>query len=223
MTGALRNDPQACLDALRLGRDADLIQWWKRLVRPALDRISSHTLLALPGQSPRHLVGRVVLGELARYGQAQDGPPAGHPSRLRNLVLVFTPASDNLSLSAHVMGAALSAADLNANLVAGPADPDRIAELVAMVRPVAAVFVADQQPPSVAVLERLVKDFPQLPVFIGLGDGDVEKAHAAPASVMRIRSFAALFHEVVAAASSPAFGTEYWDDPSRTVSLQHLK
>lgn len=219
---ALRNDLAGCLRAMALQESTDLIQWWKRLVRPALERLSSHTVLANPGQSPKMLVGQVALSELSRVTVDTSGVPAGHPSKLRNMVLVFAPASGKLSLSAHVLAAALVQNEINGHLVTGPDAPDRIRELVAMTRPVAAVFIADDHAPNVELIEQLVADYPQLPIFIGLGGRDALPPRVQSAQVERVRSFTALFHEVVAVANNPAIGEGYWDEQSRTVSLEHL-
>ena len=219
---ALRNDLDGCLRAMTVQDSTDLIQWWKRLVRPALDRLSSHTVLANPGQSPKMLVGQAALSELSRVTADTSGVPAGHPSKLRNMVLVFAPASGKLSLSAHVLAAALVQTDINGHLVTGPDAPDRIKELVAMTRPVAAVFIADDHAPNVELIEQLVVDYPQLPIFIGLGGRDALPPKVQSPQVERVRSFTALFHEVAAVANNPAIGESYWDEQSRTVSLEHL-
>lgn len=223
VSAALRDDYEACASALRINPGTDLIQWWKRLVRPALDRIASHTVLATPGQSPKMLVFRVVLEELERTSRDDSGLPAGHPSRLRDMVLVFAPDSERLSLSAHVLAAALVGVNVNGHLVSGPESHERIIELVAMARPVAAVFVADQRPPNTALLEDLIAHYPQLPIFIGLGGNDSLATSLQVPQVSRIRSFAALFHEIVAIANNPTFGSDYWEDQSRLVSLEHLR
>src|SRR5690606_14174064 len=119
--------------------------------------------------SPKMLVFRIVLEQLQRITRDDSGVPAGHPSKLRDMVLVFAPDSERLSLSAHVLAAALVGVNVNGHLVSGPESHERIVELVAMARPVAAVFVADQRPPDTDLLEQLISHYPQLPIFIGLG------------------------------------------------------
>lgn len=223
VSAALRGDYDACSAALWVGPNADLIQWWKRLVRPALERIASHTVLATPGQSPKMLVFRIVLEQLQRITRDDSGVPAGHPSKLRDMVLVFAPDSERLSLSAHVLAAALVGVNVNGHLVSGPESHERIVELVAMARPVAAVFVADQRPPDTDLLEQLISHYPQLPIFIGLGGSEPLAPSLQVPQVSRIRSFAALFNEIVAIANNPTFGSDYWEDQSRLVSLEHLR
>ncbi|ACV08301.1 transcriptional regulator, MerR family [Jonesia denitrificans DSM 20603] len=215
---ALQDNELACTTLLQVDPDDNVIAWWKQLVRPALDRLASHTVLARPGQNPHLLVGNLALSQLRRFTRALDARnPQGsrpHPSRLRNIVLVFAPPNDTLALPAHVLTAALLANNHNAHIIIGPENEHRVTELVTMVRPAAVVFVSTHRAPDLSVIRTLVDVHPDLPTFLGLGpDIDLGELISRP-HVSRIRSFTALFHEVAAAAGNRASAPDYWNDNS---------
>lgn len=69
---ALQDNELACTTLLQVDPDDNVIAWWKQLVRPALDRLASHTVLARPGQNPHLLVGNLALSQLRRFTRALD-------------------------------------------------------------------------------------------------------------------------------------------------------
>ncbi|WP_051196762.1 MerR family transcriptional regulator [Jonesia quinghaiensis] len=212
---ALQDNDVQCTKLLQLNPGDDVIGWWKQLVRPALDRLDSHTVLARPGQSPYLLVGTLALAQMRRFTRSLEArnprTARPHPSRLRNIVLVFAPPNDTLALPAHVLTAALLGEDHNAHIIIGPENGHRVTELVTMVRPAAVVFVSTHKAPDLTVLRTLVDAHPDLPTFMGLGpDIDLGELISRP-HVSRIRSFTALFHEVAAAAGNRTSAPDYWN------------
>jgi DNA-binding transcriptional MerR regulator len=223
VSAALRDDEERCTELLTVASEESLIDWWKLLVRPALDRISTHTVLSSPGKAPRLLVGFLAQRALADHvGEVRpdlataDRP---HPSRLKNITLVFSSALDELSLPAHVLVAALLQNKCNAHVILGPGNTQRVSELIKIVRPSVVAFVSDHATPSLEILHSLTQEFPELPIYVGVREGVDTRAVRHLGQVSAINSFRALYHEVYAAVRAAAPGAEYWSDDDSTFRL----
>lgn len=212
---ALRDDLPKCSELIRVHPDEDIILWWKLFLRPALDRLETQTVLAAPGHHPRVLLGylglKAIQDFVAKSGAGATAARRMHPSRLKNIALVFTNPSDELAMPAHVLVAALLEKNCNAHVVSGFEKEDRAIELVRMIRPTCIVFETTYGDPDLDFLRTLGEAFPSLPIFVGPGDVEVGDLLSRP-HVIRIRSFMALFHEVYGTLRSKSFDADYWDD-----------
>lgn len=218
VAAALRDDIPKCTELIRVHPTEDIILWWKLFLRPALDRLENQTVLAAAGHHPRVLLGYLGLRAIQDFvarSSADAGATAAsrmHPSRLKNIALVFTIPADELALPAHVLAAALLDKNCNAHVVSGSEKEDRALELVRMIRPSCVVFETSHGDPDVDFLRRLDEAFPSLPIYVGPG-ADVEVGDLVTRPhVIRIRSFMALFHEVYGTLRSKSFDADYWDD-----------
>jgi DNA-binding transcriptional MerR regulator len=204
---AIAYDEQRCDDLLRIDADEDPASWWVDVVEPARQRLLGRVVLAGPGEAPDVLLNNATLHALRVFQRehTEDDDtgkvPVPHPSRLGQIVLVFSAIGEPLPVIAHALAASLVAQGVTARVVTGPAGAHRSIELVTMVRPVAIVTVSGLTQPPWQLVEALHDAFPQLPVFVGLGrdqdDAQVPLAH----EVHRVRSFTGLLHEGLAVAA----------------------
>ena len=202
---ALAYDQARCDDLLRIPAQGDPALWWVHLLEPAWSRVAERTVLAGPGAVPEVVLATAALHALRSFTEAFEqavvqngGPPANHPSRMRNIVLIFASPDEVVPLSAHALAAALTAKGKTARIVTGPASTRRSLELVTMVRPAALVLATTQRRPDLDVVHAVHEGFPELPIFVGLRRDDVASEIPLAAQVQRVRSFTGLLHEVLA-------------------------
>lgn len=227
VSAALRDDQEACAQLLAVTDGESFIDWWKLLVRPALDRISSHTVLAAPGKTPRLLVGylaqRAIAQRMAQVRpdlQTQERP---HPSRLKNITLVFAPERDDLAIPAHALAAALLEQQCNAHVILGPENERRVVELVRIVRPSVVAFVSHHIAPSTDLLGHLSKEFGELPIYVGLHEGvDIGDLRRLP-HVNTIGSFRAMFHEIYNSVRASDPSAQYWPEEESGFHLKSMR
>jgi len=224
VSAALRDDIEKCTELIRVHPSEDVVLWWKMFVRPAIDRLAAQTILAAPGHNPRVLLGYLAHGALVDFVKRSQAPAASgnrmHPSRLKNIALIFSPDEDQLALPAHVLTAALADKNCNAHVVSGFDQEDRVVELVRMIRPTCLVFTTMYGEPRLGLIRTLDAEFSDLPIFVGPGDNAELGDLLTHPNIHRIRSFMALFHEVYGALRSQAFDADYWGDGSGVVSAQ---
>lgn len=206
---ALAYDQGRCDDLLRIPAHGDPAVWWAHLLEPAWNRVAERTVLAGPGAVPEVVLATAALHALRSFTEAFEqavvqngGPPANHPSRMRNIVLIFAAPDEVVPLSAHALAAALTAKGKTARIVTGPASTRRSLELVTMVRPAALVLATTQRRPDLDVVHAVHEGFPDLPIFVGLRRDDAATEIPLAAQVQRVRSFTGLLHEVLAVVSS---------------------
>ncbi|MCK0117910.1 MerR family transcriptional regulator [Isoptericola sp. S6320L] len=206
---ALAYDQARCDDLLRIPAQGDPAVWWAHLLEPAWNRVAERTVLAGPGAVPEVVLATAALHALRSFTEAFEqavvqngGPPANHPSRMRNIVLIFAAPDEVVPLSAHALAAALTAKGKTARIVTGPASTRRSLELVTMVRPAALVLATTQRRPDLDVVHAVHEGFPDLPIFVGLRRDDAASEIPLAAQVQRVRSFTGLLHEVLAVVSS---------------------
>lgn len=219
---ALRADEPRAAALIELDLEENLIDWFKFLIRPALARLASHTVLARPGHSPKVMISHEVQRNLARR-MAQTRPDLQartrpHPSQLRNIVLVFAPQRDKIAIPAHVFAAALLERGANAHIILGPGNTKRVSELIKMVRPRSIAFVSDLPDPDADTVSQIATEFPELPVFVALPEaGDLTELRSFT-QVTSMRSYRALFHEVSNMLEGAALQSEYWGDAGENMS-----
>lgn len=208
--------PSAVVDAVLAGKDGDCeklfaidpdddpARWWTELLRPAVERLATRTVLARPGEAPETLLEQRALRAIRDFVAQVDervvgqGRPRMHPSQTRNMVLVFVAPGDPQPLAAHALAASLLSHGAVVRIVTGPANEHRVLEVVAMVRPRVAVMVTDLMYPELGLVHAIHQANPDLPILVGL-KADVAAAELPLApSVVRVRSFSALLHEVLA-------------------------
>ncbi|GAA1974178.1 MerR family transcriptional regulator [Isoptericola halotolerans] len=206
---ALAYDQGRCDDLLRIPAHGDPAMWWAHLLEPAWNRVAERTVLAGPGAVPEVVLATAALHALRSFTEAFEqavvqngGPPANHPSRMRNIVLIFAAPDEVVPLSAHALAAALTAKGKTARIVTGPASTRRSLELVTMVRPAALVLATTQRRPDLDVVHAVHEGFPDLPIFVGLRRDDAATEIPLAPQVQRVRSFTGLLHEVLAVVSS---------------------
>ncbi|NNU26849.1 MerR family transcriptional regulator [Isoptericola sediminis] len=202
---ALAYDQARCDDLVRIPPHGDPAAWWAQLLEPAWSRVAERTVLAGPGAVPEIVLATAALQALRSFTDAFEqsvvqngGPPANHPSRMRNIVLIFAGPDETVPLSAHALAAALTAKGKTARIVTGPASARRSLELVTMVRPAALVLATGQRRPDLDVVHAVHDGFPELPIFVGLRRDDAASELPLAAQVQRVRSFTGLLHEVLA-------------------------
>lgn len=202
---ALGYDQTGCNNLLRLGPGESPVDWWTKVVEPAWARIAERTVLGTPGEAPELVLASAALGALREFTREYElsqvaigNPPVHHPSRMRKLVLIFAPIDEDIPLAAHALAAALVSQGATARVVTGPASPHRAVELVTMVRPAALVLATALARPDLGIVAAVHEAFPELPLLVSLQrDDSLPDLPLAP-SVQRVRSFAALVHEVLA-------------------------
>jgi DNA-binding transcriptional MerR regulator len=201
---ALAYDQSRCDDLLRIPVNGDPALWWSQLVDPAWSRLAERTVLAGPGAVPELVLATAALQALRTFTEALEqavvqngGPPANHPSRMRNIVLIFAAPDEVVPLSAHALAAALTAKGKTARIVTGPASVRRSLELITMVRPAALVLATLQRRPDLDLVHAVHEGFPQLPVFVGLRRDDAAAELPLAPQVQRVRSFTGMLHEIL--------------------------
>lgn len=205
---ALSYDQARCDDLLRIPAQGDPAAWWSQLLEPAWSRVAERTVLAGPGAVPEIVLATAALQALRSFTEAFEqavvqngGPPANHPSRMRNIVLIFAAPDEAVPLSAHTLAAALTSKGKTARIVTGPASTHRSLELVTMVRPAAMVLATTQRRPDLDLVQAVHDGFPELPIFVGLRRDDAAADLPLAPQVQRVRSFTGLLHEVLAIVS----------------------
>jgi DNA-binding transcriptional MerR regulator len=206
---AMSYDQQRCDDLLRIPVNGDPALWWSQLVEPAWSRVAERTVLAGPGAVPEVVLATAALQALRSFTDSFEqavvqngGPPANHPSRMRNIVLIFAAPDELVPLSAHALAAALTSKGKTARIVTGPASTRRSLELVTMVRPAALVLATIQRRPDLDLVHAVHEGFPDLPIFVGLRRDDAAADLPLTPQVQRVRSFTGLLHEILAVVSS---------------------
>jgi dihydroorotase len=201
----LAYDQARCDDLLRIPAHGDPALWWTQVVEPAWERVAQRTVLAGPGAVPEIVLATAALhalrdftGAFEQARVAAGAPPANHPSRMRNIVLIFAAPDEVVPLSAHALAAALTAKGATVRIVTGPASAHRSVELVTMVRPAALVLATTQRRPELDVVHAVNEEFPDLPIIVGLRGDDAAGELPLSATVQRVRSFTAMLHEVLA-------------------------
>lgn len=205
---ALAYDQARCDDLLRIPAHGDPAAWWVQLLEPAWNRVAERTVLAGPGAVPEIVLATAALQALRGFTEAFEqavvqngGPPANHPSRMRNIVLIFAAPDEAVPLSAHTLAAALTSKGKTARIVTGPASTRRSLELVTMVRPATMVLATTQRRPDLDLVHAVHEGFPDLPIFVGLRRDDAASDLPLAPQVQRVRSFTGLLHEVLAIVS----------------------
>lgn len=206
---AMSYDQQRCDDLLRIPVNGDPALWWSQLVEPAWSRVAERTVLAGPGAVPEVVLATAALQALRSFTDSFEqavvqngGPPANHPSRMRNIVLIFAAPDELVPLSAHALAAALTSKGKTARIVTGPASTRRSLELVTMVRPAALVLATIQRRPDLDLVHAVHEGFPDLPIFVGLRRDDAAADLPLTPQVQRVRSFTGLLHEILAVVAS---------------------
>jgi len=202
---ALGYDQAGCNQLLRLAPGESPVDWWTKVVEPAWARIAERTVLGTPGEAPELVLASAALGALREFTREYElsqvaigNPPVNHPSRMRKLVLIFAPIDEDIPLAAHALAAALVSQGATARVVTGPASPRRAVELVTMVRPAALVLATALARPDLGIVAAVHEEYPALPLLVSMQrDDGLPDLPLAP-SVQRVRSFAALVHEVLA-------------------------
>jgi len=201
----LAYDQARCDELLRIPAHGDPAAWWVHVVEPAWQRVAQRTVLAGPGAVPEVVLATAALGALRDFTEAFEqamvsggAPPANHPSRMRNIVLIFAAPDEVVPLSAHALAASLTAKRATARIVTGPANTHRSLELVTMVRPAALVLATTQRRPDLDVVHAVHEGFPDLPIVVGLRRDDAASELPLAATVQRVRSFTGMLHEVLA-------------------------
>lgn len=216
VSAALKDDIAGCMDLLAIRTDESFVDWWKLLVKPALDRISNHTVLATPGKTPRLLLGyfaqRAIADRLAVVRPDVVAHERPHPSRLKNITLVFAPEGDDLAIPAHALTGALLESGCNAHVILGPENERRVGELVKIVRPSVIAFVSHQVAPDLDLLRYVAEEYPDLPIFVWLREGeDIGDVRSLP-HVVSMSSFRAMFHEIHGSVRSLDPSADYWPE-----------
>lgn len=225
VAAALRGDQQGCAQLVEVRDGEDLIDWWKLLVRPALDRISSQTMLAKPGCPPKLLIGYAAQNALAELTCNMSlGTSSGASTKhsRKKTTLVFSPEQDDLSLSAHVLVAALLAQGADAHVILGPGNSQRAAELIRMVKPTVVVFASDQVDPDLSVLNDLSEGLQGVPVYVGVREAVGIERYSSLSEIRVFSSIRALFHEVYGIVRSTAPDAQYWEDEDAVVTLRSI-
>lgn len=201
----LAYDQARCDELLRIPAHGDPAAWWTQVVEPAWQRVAQRTVLAGPGAVPEIVLATAALhalrdftGSFEQARVAAGAPPANHPSRMRNIVLIFAAPDEVVPLSAHALAAALTAKGATVRIVTGPASSHRSIELVTMVRPSALVLATTQRRPDLDVVHAVHEGFPELPIIVGLRRDEAAGELPLSATVQRVRSFTAMLHEVLA-------------------------
>ncbi|SDS80126.1 MerR family transcriptional regulator [Paraoerskovia marina] len=198
-------DEAACATLLEIGVEGDPGTWWTGLVEPAFRRLYERTVLAGAGEDPVVGLANATLDALRRYSRAREeaivsagGPPANHPSRMRKLVLIFVAPEERLPMAAHALAAALNAQGAATRIVTGPTNAHRSCELVTMVRPAAMVTVTSLPRPELDIVSAVHEANPDLPIFVGASADSAARDLPLASTVLRVRSFTGLLHEVLA-------------------------
>lgn len=205
---ALRHDEDGCVRLLRVPSDGDVAAWWTRLVEPALSRLAERTVLAQAGEAPEAVLTAAALRALRERHQLREelsgengSRSRMHPSRMRQIVLIFAAPDEPQPLAAHSLAGALAEHGVVARIVTGPPQVNRILELALMVRPVATVMVSSLSKPELGIVSALNEAHPDLPIFVGLSAGADVESLPLVSNVQRVRSFTGLLHEVLAICS----------------------
>ncbi|HEY8721011.1 MerR family transcriptional regulator [Pengzhenrongella sp.] len=190
---ALHDDDRGCRRLLGAAA-VDVATWWTELLEPARSSLAARTELARPGEDPEWVLDTAALAVLAAR-RVPDGvrPGVGH-----RLALLLAPPRERRPLVLHVLAAALADEGMEARVVTGPVDPRRVLELVAMSRPVAVVLLSEHADPDLTVLAELTAAEPDLPLFVGLGEGRAESALRLAPAVRLASNFAGLLREILA-------------------------
>lgn len=198
-------DEAACATLLEIGADGDPGTWWAHLVEPAFRRLYERTVLAGPGEDPVVALANATLQALRQYTRVREeaivaagGPPANHPSRMRKIVLIFVAPEERLPMSAHALAAALNAQGAATRIVTGPTSAHRSCELVTMVRPAAMVTVTSLPRPDLDIVDAVHEANPDLPIFVGASADSAARELPLASTVLRVRSFTGLLHEILA-------------------------
>jgi DNA-binding transcriptional MerR regulator len=203
---AIAYDEPRCDELLRIADGVDPASWWVDVVEPARQRLLARVVLAGPGEAPDVLLNNATLHALREFqrNHAPDGgaggAPVAHPSRLGRIVLIFSAIGEPLPVVAHALAASLVAHGVTARVVTGPAGAHRSIELVTMVQPIAIVTVSGLAQPPWELVEALHEAYPELSLFVGLGQGQDDAQAPLAREVHRVRSFTGLLHEVLAVA-----------------------
>jgi DNA-binding transcriptional MerR regulator len=202
---ALAYDQAGCDALLRISAHGDPVAWWTGLVEPAWLRIAQRTVLGTPGEVPELVLATAALRALRDFTEVFEqtqldagNPPANHPSRMRNIVLIFAAPDEIAPLAAHTLAAALVAHGAAARIVTGPASAHRAVELVTMVRPAALVLATTLARPDLDVVHSVHDAFGSLPIFVAVRRDDAAGELPFTPNVQRVRSFPGLLHEVLA-------------------------
>jgi hypothetical protein len=202
---ALAYDQDGCDTLLGIGAAGDPVSWWTDVVEPAWQRLARRTVLGTPGEVPDVVLATAALRALRDFAQAFEQaqidaghPPASHPSRMRNIVLIFAAPDEVVPLAAHALAAALVANGATARIVTGPSSAHRAVELVTMVRPSALVLATTLAQPDLDVVGAVHTAFGSLPILVAVRRDDAADELPFAPNVQRVRSFQGLLHEVLA-------------------------
>jgi DNA-binding transcriptional MerR regulator len=186
----LAADDEATERLLALPRGGDVLVWWAALVEPARIAIARRTVVERPGVSSATVLERAALGALrAVVPAASTGQP---------VVLVLAPAVRPRLVPVHTVAAALAVRGVDARIVTGTPSARHVVELVAMTRASAAITVLESATSDVSAVERLARDWPDVPQFVVASDAAAARVPLGR-SVVRARSIAGVVHETLAA------------------------
>lgn len=191
---ALRGDEPGVRRLLAPPAPGGVMAWWTDLVEPARQAIASRTVLARPGDDADALVVAAVLAGLrARTAPLQNAHVAG-----RRVVLLLAPPGEERPLVLHVLAAAFAESAVDARIVAGRIEQNRLVEIATMTRPAAVVLVSADRAPDLAVVAALAAAHPQVPQFVHVPDDAAAEHVPLDRTVHRSRSLPGLLHEVLA-------------------------
>lgn len=191
---ALRGDESGVRRLLAPPEPGGVMAWWTELVEPARHAIASRTVLARAGEDADALVVAAVLAGLrARTAPLQNAHVAG-----RRVVLLLAPPGEDRPLVLHMLAAAFAEHAVDARIVAGRVEENRLVEIATMTRPAAVVLVSTEGSPELAVVTALAAAHPAVPQFVHVPDDAAAERVPLDRSVHRSRSLAGLLHEVLA-------------------------
>lgn len=194
---ALRGDEAGVRRLLAPPEPGGVMAWWTELVEPARQAIASRTVLARAGEDADGLVVAAVLAGLrARTAPLQNAHVAG-----RRVVLLLAPPGEERPLVLHMLAAAFAEQSVDARIVAGRVEQNRLVEIATMTRPAAVVLVSTQDAPDLAVVAALAAAHPQVPQFVHVPDDAAAEHVPLDRTVHRSRSLPGLLHEVLAVSS----------------------
>ena len=113
-------------------------------------------------------------------------------------MLLLAPPGEDRPLVLHMLAAAFAEQSVDARIVAGRVEENRLVEIATMTRPAAVVLVSTQTAPELAVVAALAAAHPQVPQFVHVPDDAAAEHVPLDRTVHRSRSLPGLLHEVLA-------------------------
>ncbi|QTE31280.1 MerR family transcriptional regulator [Pengzhenrongella sicca] len=190
---AMRADELGCRRLLA-SVTATVETWWTDLVQPARAGLAARTVLAHAGEDAEWVLDSAALAVL----RTRPRPRAAPATVGERVVLLHAAPRERRPLALHALAAALADRGVDARVVTGPVESDRMLELVAMTHPVAVGVISEQADPDLAIVGELSAAWPDLPLFVGYAPGRGAGGITFGQTVRLERSFLGLFHEILA-------------------------